>query len=776
MRDLPISYGNSCMAKKWSNKTISWAELGEKLKNTIRTTETVEEYGKAKRSEKESIKDKGGFVGGHLRGNRRLKQNVAIRSMLTLDLDRAGVDFVDKVDMLCPYAGYIYSTHGHLPTAPRYRFIIPLTRDITPEEYVAISRYFASEWGMEQFDKCSFYPHQLMYWPTTPSNGEYVFQELEGEWLDPDAFLEKYPNWKDLSLLPTATEESVLQESRGKKAEDPLAKDNVVGTFCRTYSISLAIEKFLPDIYAPSAIEGRYDFIPGEGSAGVIVYDNKYAYSHHGTDPASGKLLNAFDLVRIHKFGDEDGSFKQMAAFAANDADVGKALLKEKQEQAGREFENWEDGIERDRTGNIKNTLHNMNLILTNDPFLQNIVFNQLADGMEIIGKLPWKHPAKFWRDADDAQLISYVDEHYGTFSARNYDIGVTKVTDDRSYHPIKEYFDTLPKWDGVKRIETMLVDYFGADDNEYVRAVCKKAMCAAIKRVRVPGIKFDYIVVLNGPQGIGKSTFISKLGGEWYSDSLNLSDMNDKTAAEKLQGYWILEIGELAGMKKADIDKVKAFISRQDDKYRASFGRRVTPHPRQCIFFGTTNSENGYLRDVTGNRRFWTVKTPGNGAKKPWELDKEEVAQMWAEAMVYVDQGERLYLDTNLEKYAREEQSAAMEQDDREGLVREYLNMLLPANWDAMDTYQRREYVADPTAPTQPKGTVKRMEVSNIEIWCECLGKSKGDIKAADSYSLAAIMARIEGWDKSKRSKKLPNYGKQRLYERVEEKKEMEE
>ncbi len=201
------------------------------------------------------------------------------------------------------------------------------------------------------------------------------------------------------------------------------------------------------------------------------------------------------------------------------------------------------------------------------------------------------------------------MDANYGTFSARNYQISVAKVGDDRSYHPIREYLTSLPEWDGRVRAETLLIDYLGAEDNAYTRAVTRKTLCGAVARVQQPGIKFDHILVLNGNQGIGKSTLIAKLGGDWYSDSLSLTDMNDKTAAEKLQGYWILEIGELAGMKKADIDKVKAFISRQDDKYRASFGRRVTPRPRQCIFFGTTNSQNGYLRDITGNRRFWTVK-----------------------------------------------------------------------------------------------------------------------------------------------------------------------
>ena len=162
----------------------------------------------------------------------------------------------------------------------------------------------------------------------------------------------------------------------------------------------------------------------------------------------------------------------------------------------------------------IQNSLHNITLILENDQKLQNICFNQLADGMEIKGEVPWQHPARFWRDADDAQLICYVDANYGNFSARNYQIGVAKVVDDRSYHPIREFFAGLPQWDGKSRVETLLIDYLGADDNAYTRAVTRKTICAGVARIKQPGIKFDYIPVLNGPQGIGKSTLIERLGG----------------------------------------------------------------------------------------------------------------------------------------------------------------------------------------------------------------------------------------------------------------------
>lgn len=772
---MKIAYGNSRMEKRWKNNEISWDDFCRRVSTTQTTTETVEEYRKMTKPQQDAVKDVGGFVGGHLRGGRRKTGTVLCRSMLTLDMDHGTPDILDELSLLNSHELCVYSTHKHTPEAPRLRLIFPLKRDVSEEEYPALARKVAQEIGMDLFDDTTYQPHRLMYWPSTSRNGEYVYQVMDGDILDPDAYLGLYDDWRDVSTWPVSSRESEAVKKAAKQQADPLAKTGAVGAFCRTYPIREAIEKFLPDVYAPSAMEGRYDYIPADSSAGVIIIDEKFAYSFHATDPACGQLLNAFDAVRVHKFPDDDPkkSYNAMAEFAAADERVKLRIFEEKRQAAAEDFDEadpdaWKKQLQYEKKSmELKNNLHNLMLILENDENLKGIVFNQLADGMEIRGKVPWPHPAKFWRDADDAQLICYVDAAYGTFSARNYDIAVTKAVDDRSYHPIREFFETLPDWDGVERADTLLIDYLGAEDTPYVRAVTRKELCAAYCRVYHPGIKFDSMIVLNGDQGIGKSTLIAKLGGEWYSDSLNLSDMNDKTAAEKLQGYWIMEIGELAGMRKADLDKVKAFISRQDDKYRASFGRRVTPHPRQCVFFGTTNSQNGYLRDITGNRRYWNVKVPGNGKYKPWDMDEDTVKQVWAEVMVYAKAGEKLYLSPELEDYAKEEQRAAMERDDREGLVQEYLDMLLPGNWDSMDVYKRRDYVRDADDPMRPDGSIRRMEVSNMEIWCECFGKAKEDMKPSDSYSIAAIMERMDGWSRTGKARVLPIYGKQRIYRR---------
>ena len=787
---MKYAFANSRTSLKWTNGDITWEELGNRLRNPVRTLETMAEYRKMTPAQRTETKDVGGFVGGHLKNGIRKKEMVICRDMATIDLDLCRADVWEIKISNLRFRLYCHSTHKHTPEQPRLRVVIPFTRPVTPQEYEAIVRMLASEIGIEMFDPVSFQVHQLMFLPSCSADGEFFFQEKDGIDLDPDEYLAKYENWQDSSTWPrTPSEAKVVNHGTGKLG-DPRTKSGIVGAFCRAYPISLVMEEHLGDVYEPTDVPNRYHYKPADSIGGVIVYDDLFSYSFHVTDPACQKALNAFDLVRVHRFRqmDEDypddtpvnqlPSYRAMKAFAEKCYRVKALLLEEKRAEAQIDFavpvessegtdDSWKNKLIWDDT-EIEPSLFNARLILVNDPNLKGIVFNELADNLEIKGSVPWKHPGKFWRDSDDAQLICYLADAYGiTFSDRILSIAVTKVADDRSYHPVKLYFEGLPPWKEAKRAETFFIDYLGAEDTPYTRAVTRKILCAAYIRIYHPGIKFDYMVVLNGPQGIGKSTIIARLGMKWFSDSLTLFDMNDKTAAEKLQGYWIHEISELAGMKKADINKVKSFISRCDDQYRAAFGKRVTPHPRQCVFFGTTNTENGYLRDVTGNRRFWNIRVTGNSKFKPWDLTQDDIDQIWAEVKVMVEAGETLYLPKELEMYAEEEQRRAMEQDDREGILQEYLDMLLPQNWDVMDTHERRAYILDPNDPTRPAGTVRRAEVSNLEIWCECFGKRAEDIQSRDSYAISAMMARLKDWEKSTGSKRIPIYGKQRFYRR---------
>ena len=782
---MKIAVGNSRMDKKWKNREITWEDLCRKVSVTQRTTETVEEYRKLKKGLQDEIKDVGGFVGGHLREGRRKNGMVLCRSMLSLDMDYGKLGIWDEIIMFHDFRCCVYSTHKHTPENPRLRMIIPLSREITEEEYPAVARMVAKEIGIDLFDDTTYEACRLMYWPSTSANGEFFFQTKDGADLDPDVYLSKYADWHDASTWPVSSRQSEAVRRSIAQQADPLTKPGVVGAFCRAYTIEEAIDTFLADVYAPSVMNGRYDYIPADSSAGVVTYDSKFAYSHHATDPVCGKLLNAFDLVRLHKFRDLDEkaspdtpvgklpSFAAMTEFALNDSKVKQVFAEERFLQANAEFddEDWQNALELDKAGNVKDTLSNICTILRCDPNLKPIVFNQFKSMIDVIGKLPWPQVKPGWSDTDVACAKLYFERTYGIWSPTKFKDALLAVTSaERLYHPVKEYLATLT-WDGIPRLDTLLIDYLGAEDTPYVREVTRKTLVAAVARIYHPGIKFDSILVLNGAQGMGKSTLFALLGKEWFSDSLSISDMKDKTAPEKLQGYWILELSELNGIKKVDVEVVKSFITRTDDKYRQAYGTTVENHPRSCVIVGTTNSDGGFLRDITGNRRFWPVRVTGRGKYHPWDLT--EVDQVWAEAIEYFKNGEELFLKGEVAAEAYSRQRDAMETDDREGIVQEYLDRLLPDGWDKYDLFRRRTYLDGGEFGGQNvEGTVQRTRVCAMEIWCECFGKARESLKKTDSYEIESILYKLGGWEKYSGTpsgkSRIPGYGVQKTYVRV--------
>lgn len=781
MRNLAIAYGNNRQSKTWVNKTITFDELKERLKVTIRTPESAEEYAKFNKAKRDAVKDHGGFVAGALKGGRRKVDTVELRSMVALDGDRIDKAFLENYETNAPYTSLLYTTHSSTDDDPRVRLVYPLTRDVTPEEFVAVSRYLAQMLGIDYFDECSYLPNQLMYWPSTPSNGSFVFLDVEKEWLDPDDVLTAHPEWTDPTRLPTSSRESRANTTASAKVQDPLDKEGAVGFFNRAFfPIGRAIEKYLSDVYEPTGNENRWHYIQSSSMAGVeIIEGGKFVYSHHAKDPAYLKLCNAFDLVRIHKFGDDDvnKSFNAMCELAMQDDEVKRIAMEEKLAQAETDFNasdgDWMTRLKyQPRSGQLENSVYNLNLILANDPDFRNFAYNEMANRIQVTGPLPWERPEgnQFWRDADTAQLKSIIDIRYLPFSSRNHDVAFTKIADDRHFHPVRDYLDSLPEWDGIERVENLFIRYLQADDTPYVRAVTRKTFAAAVARVYVPGIKFDCVQVLDGDQGIGKSTIVKDLvTSEYYSETLSLTDMDDKSGAEKLQGFWAVEIGELAGMKKADIEKVKAFLSTCDDKYRPSYGKVVESHPRQCIIIATVNGERGYLRDITGNRRFWIIKLHQKKQKKTWDFTPEYRAQFWAEAKEIWKSGEKLYLEGDLLEVAEEAQQSAMEVDERLGMVEEYLNTRLPDDWADMDLFQRRNFLqGSEFGMPEHKGAVMRTEVSNAEIWCECYGKPLQELKPTDSYSIAALMAQLPNWERTTSIKRQPIYGRQRLYKKT--------
>ncbi len=787
-----IATGASRTAKKWKNQETTWEKFLEKLRTTTRTRETMAEYMKMPKRDQDRIKDVGGFVGGYLKNGRRLAGNVINRQLVTLDADFGDESLTTMLDLSYGDTAYaVYSTHKHTKDKPRLRIVFPLAKPVGPDAYQAIARRVAADIGMELFDDTTYEAERLMYWPSTPADGEYVFIENPGEPMDPDKVLALYDDWTDSSTWPVSSRQTDIILRNAKKQGDPLTKPGLVGAFCRAYRIPEAIETFLPEEYTQAGKEDRYTYTRGSTTAGLVLYeDGKFAFSHHGTDPVSGKLVNSFDLVRIHRFRDRDvnadqdarvndlPSYKAMCDLAADDDAVKEELNKENLEKIREYFDDgfvdtdpegeWMKQLTRSKKGEIEPTPENLITILENDPNLQGrVAYNDFNFRLAILKDLPWRtrQQGPVWNDTDDACLRNYLSKVYEIQGAGKIADACSEVFMKHHFHPVREYIESL-KWDGVERAETLWIDYLGAKDTHYVRTVTRKHLVAAVARVFEPGCKFDYVIILSGQQGIGKSTMLKKLGREWFSDSL--SAVQGKEAYEQLHGVWIAEMGELYATRKSESEAVKLFLSKQEDIFRVAYGHWTSVFPRQCVFYGTTN-DTLFLRDRTGNRRFWPIEVTGKGTKSFEDLDDATVGQIWAEAYQLYKAGEALYLDSETEKEAQVVQKAHSEISEKLGLIEEYLNTKLPKSWEFMNLRDRRSYLeGDEGVFDQYKyeEKVERDRVCVLEIWCEALGGNQNNLTNLVSRDINSWMDMIPGW---KRSGKVLTcgklYGRQRAF-----------
>lgn len=784
-----IATGFSAGTKAWKNTKIKWSKLVKKLSEATVTNETYSQYITANKADQTKIKDVGGFVGGYLNKGQRKKASVSYRQLVTLDIDFSYAEFWWDFQMMYDCSAVLHSTHKSTPDKPRHRLIIPLSREVTPEEYQAISRKIAGDLNIELFDQSTFEPERLMFWPSISKDVDYYFEFQDGPWLDADWVLSSYNDWRDVTEWPTAADTSNAILSQIKKQEDPEDKKGIVGLFCRTYGITAAIDTFLSDTYEAVG-EDRYTYRLGSTAAGLIVYDDKFAYSHHGTDPAGGRLCNSFDLVRIHKFGhldsgkeksDQDrASYKAMEDFAAQDTLVKYRIADEKLAEAKFDFieelqdlpeetdTSWIAELEANTKGEYVASANNINLIIQNDTYLKNAFKRNLFDSkVYVLKSMPWRKVDKSEpiRDVDYSGVRNYIECVYGIVSSQKIDDAVAIEVEKHSFHPICEYLSSLT-WDRTPRIDTLLIDYFGAEDSPYTRAAIRKTLCAAVKRVFCPGTKFDMVLVLVGKQGTYKSTFVKKLGMDWFSDTF--STFQGKESFEQLRGAWLIEMAELSGLKKAEVETIKQFISKCDDMYRPAFGRVVETYKRQCVFFGTTN-DSDFLHDPSGNRRFNPIQINIDNITKSVkdDLTQGEIDQIWAEACYLVSQGETLYFNEDEGALAKISQTEHSAMDDRRGLVENYLNRLLPANWNDRDLYDRRNWLE---SPLSEKGTELREYVCTAEIWCECFGKDKADMTRYNTKEINNLMATLPEWEFTCSTKNFGFYGKQKYYKRKEE------
>lgn len=812
MDQLTISTAKSRNSKSWQQEYLSWEEFVTKLQKGTETKRvTVKEYhdmkaskNKAKIAKLNEVKDSKSFVGGAIKGNRRTKQSVETRSLLTLDADSIAdkEEFLHKVDEVLGDTHYlIYSTLSHTPEVARLRLIVPLSEDVDADKHEAVARKIAEKIGMENFDRTTFEVNRLMYFPSKLMDAEEVLffeNDIGYEPLDVDVVLSEYFDWTNRDEWERHPGDEIHRTMDRQQKGDPLEKPGNIGVFNRTYSITEAIDTFLSDIYTQGSQDDRYTFVGGSTGDGLVIYDNDtFCFSNHGTDPISGQMVNAYDLVRIHKYGHLDygmgeagkigkmPSDKMMSKLMDKDKNCKKTRIEEKRngltsDFSGEDFddvgekkveaEDWEASLDMEGDDYLL-TARNLRLILTKGPMDGVLAYNEAS-----LQPVMRKEPAWFdtvnieadrerfegktevsWSDDDMHRMCEWL---FGKYQFRNKDVIQTSfmtVCLERSYNPLKDYIRSL-EWDGTPRAETLFIDWLAAEDSPYIRQVTRKSLLGAIWRVFKPGTKYDYMPVLVGPQGNGKSSLLKKLAitDDWFND--NVKELKGKEAQEQLQAGWIFEMGELDIMGKSSIEELKHFITQTTDKFRQAYGKLVKTYHRKAVFFGTTNKSD-FLIDKTGNRRFLPITTgemPEGQAhwdKLTGDAEKEYFGQLWAEVYQWYLSGEGVFLDQKTTKLAQQMQKAHTYVDDFEERLIEWLDE--PEEADEFE-------IGEP---------MLRTKVTSRQIYKEVLNGQETTVPRKIGNRIRMIMDGLPDWEFKKSIRVTDENGKIRIstgFERI--------
>lgn len=809
-KKISISIGASRWSMQWTQTTMLWSELCDRLKTPVRTEETVEEYHKMKKADQGKLKDIGGFVGGTLSGLQRKAINVTGRDLITLDLDAIKPGDTDNVVRTVDSLGMayvIYSTRSHTEHRPRLRVVVPTDRTMTVDEYEPIARKLASLIGIGMCDGTTFEASRLMYWPSCPKDAQYVYHVGDKRFLSADGMLGLYDDWHDVRSWAQVPGHEASQRERQllSKQGDPKTKHGIVGAFCRVYGIREALDEYLPHAY--TTVEGSADrltFATGSTVAGAVIYDDgQFLYSHHNTDPCGSQLVNAFDLVRLHKFHDldetaKDGtpvhklpSYTAMSKLAMQDKAVVAELnaaraqesaqnvfadLIQKDEKGKQELTDLNPNaltdvewmktstLRYDDNGRVKSTLDNMLKILVHDQALSGrIAFDRFASRYVTKGALPWNVTpgTRLWTDADDAGLRWYLENKYEVTGRDKVQDAMVMCAEQNGFNEVLDYLNSL-KWDGIERLDMLFIDYLGAEDNIYTRAVARKSITAAVARAFEPGCKYDTMPILIGRQGAGKSTLIRTLGKKWYADGL--STFEGKEAAENIQGKWIIEAGEMAGYTKAEENASKQFLSRQVDVFRQAYGRRTQEYPRRCVFFGSSNQYE-FLKDITGNRRFWPVDIEAQKPTKNVYVNLPgEVDQIWAEAVVRYKNGEPLIIEDNEDvlRLAETARETHMESNSKTGIINEFVLQKVPKNWNTMSRTARRTFLTM-GSHTPDEDLEYRDRICAAEVWYECFGIDPSRMKKVDTREINQILMDSPYTEGKAKLMRFGEYGVQR-------------
>ena len=425
------------------------------------------------------------------------------------------------------------------------------------------------------------------------------------------------------------------------------------------------------------------------------------------------------------------------------------------------ENSDWKSKLNRNSTDNaVKNNLKNIFLILNNDTqYKDKIEFNELTQ-MRTFCRTDWN-------DVIESRLKLYLEQKYDLMtSIESINHICNIIASDHSYHPIKEYLNSV-QWDGIHRIKSVFSNFLGATDNIYTQSVAVVTFVGAVARIFQAGVKFDTCTVFVGKQGTGKSKFISKIAvnSEWFTDGVTSFDGKD--FYESIQGKWIIELGEGTAFQKSIKERSKQAIASQQDFYRKPYGRNPEIRKRQCVFLGTTNNYD-FLKDETGDRRYYPIDV--NIPKATKNIDKdltsEYIAQLWAEAVHLYKHGQSIYIqDSGVLALAEQEQRKHFDESPLQSDIYNFLEIPITTHWYDASLEARRNHIRAYQNGEQTAGAYRRDRISVKEIVCELFGYELNQpIERKMSLEIARTLMAL-GWRKNGKKERLNLYGTQWIY-----------
>lgn len=760
-------------SRHWTKGTVTWGEIvgwmdspgdqkesGNYLLGTLEKTTTMHD-----RARPDEL----------CTNYHRRKQAVVSRSAITLDVDHPADGFAEGVELAFPYAVIIHTTYSSTPSEPRYRLIIPVDRELAPDEYVTAANAVMQMLG-DGFDRSSQEPERYMFRPAAQKAQWFESLVVDGDPAPAEWLLESFE--EDLRSKP--------MPGPGRNKRDPFEIEGTIGAFNKAYEdLDLLIEAY--ELPYERVDEDRYHLVGATSQAGMGPVRDAHGlfYSHHANDPAFGKTCSAFDLVRLHHYGHLDDeadpgtpvnklpSHLAMLEEAVVDHRVVAQLvgldfaaemdeLAETDDGEGAAVD-WRSRLRlAPRTGAMLDVIKNWDLLLEHDPVLETIYYNEMSLSPEARW-LPWRENLDVKPELtkyDRQEFLDYIERSYGVRPPQGRTDALIDVKAGRNpVNPVKDYLLGL-EWDGLPRLETCLP---GVKVTDFTRRVARMSMMAAVARMMDPGCKWDHTLVLYGDEGLGKSWWINRMA-KGHSSSLGRIDSKDTLLV--MQRSWIMVADEGHSLKKADSDAMKEFLTETKDVFRLPYAPETLPHPRRCVIWSTTNDET-FLRRQRGNRRFLIVE-----CSEKVDFDKfteEYVDQVWAEAVALYMSGEQeLWLDDDASVEAAIERERFVEEDSLAGIIQEFLDQLVPMDWWAKSPEQRIAWMSDRDQGFEPEGDVQINRTCSMQIWVEALGRRKGDHRRIDLLEITEAIKRVPGWKVEEGRHRIPGYGPQLTFVRT--------